>query len=192
MEVYLIRHTTPQIEKGICYGQSNIPLTESFHSETHKLKTHLPELFDVVYSSPMSRCTKLAQFIHAKELFIPDKRLLEMNFGDWEMKKWDDLNQEVLNEWMKDFVSVRVPNGENFIDLNKRVNEFIDELIQTNYKKIAIATHAGVIRCFVARVLEIPLNNAFKIPVDYSGITKIQLNVENCFSKVEYLNRIAK
>ncbi len=190
MEIYLIRHTTPQIEKGICYGQSDIPLTESFHTELHQLKTHLPELFDVVYSSPMSRCTKLAQFIQAKELFIPDRRLLEMNFGDWEMKNWDEINQDVLNEWMKDFVNVRVPKGENFIDLNERVTEFIDELLKTNYKKVAIVTHAGVIRCVVAKIVGMQLTNAFKISVDYSSVTKIHGNYDSCYNKLDYLNRM--
>ena len=190
MEVYLIRHTTPLIEKGVCYGQSDISLAESFHAEMGKLINHVPELFDVVYSSPLHRCHKLAQFIHAEELFITDKRLLEMNFGDWEMKKWDEINQETLNEWMKDFVNMRVPCGESFIDLNNRVNEFIDELTKKNHKKAAIITHAGVIRCFVARVLEMPLKNAFKIPYDYSSITKIHLNGDNCFSKVEYFNKV--
>jgi len=190
MEIYLIRHTTPQIEKGICYGQSDIPLTEIFHNERQKLLQQLPDKFDTVYSSPLSRCVKLAELINSGQKFTHDIRLMEMNFGNWEMKKWDEINQEALNEWMKDFVNVPIPNGENFIDLNNRVNEFIDELIKKDYKKVAIVTHAGVIRCFIARVLEIPLTNAFKIPCDHSSITKIHLNGDNCFSKVEYLNRV--
>jgi len=190
MEIYLIRHTTPQIEKGVCYGQSDIPLADSFHSEMNQLINHLPDSFDMVYSSRSSRCTKLAKFIPAKELFKTDSRLLEMDFGDWEMKKWDEINESELNNWMKDFVDVRATNGENFIDLNQRVNKFIDDLKRYNYQKVAIVTHAGVIRCFVARVLEMSLKNAFKIPVDYSSVTKIHLNEDNCFSKLEYLNRI--
>ena len=129
MEIYLIRHTTPLIEKGVCYGQSDIPLAETFYAEMNKLIHHLPDSLDIVYSSRLSRCTKLAQFIRAKELFKVDNRLLEMNFGDWEMKKWDEINERELNNWMKDFVDVRIPNGENFINLNQRVDNFIDELI---------------------------------------------------------------
>jgi len=191
MEVYLIRHTTPHSDfsKGNCYGQSDIPLAETFYTEIDKLLTHLPESFDVVYSSPRNRCYKLAQFINAKQLIITDKRLLEMNFGDWEMQKWDEINQESLNEWMKDFVNVQVPNGENFIDLNNRVNHFIDELTKKNYERVAIVTHAGVIRSCIIRVLEIPLRNAFKIPVDYSSITKIDFGADNCSDSLKILNK---
>ena len=190
MEVYLIRHTTPQIEKGICYGQSDIPLVETFNTDAQKILQLLTYKVDAVFSSTLSRCVKLAELIKSNQKFTQDKRLLEMNFGDWEMKKWDTINQEVLNEWMKDFVNVRVPNGENFIDLNNRVNEFIDELIKTDYKKVAIVTHAGVIRSVLCQILEIPLRNAFKIPIDYGGITKINIDKKSCYKSIGYINQI--
>ena len=38
MAIFLIRHTTPLIEKGICYGQLNIDVTESFEAEAGKYK----------------------------------------------------------------------------------------------------------------------------------------------------------
>ena len=74
--------------------------------------------------------------------------------------------------------------------MNKRVNHFIDEMIKQTHGKVAVVTHAGVVRCFVARVLEIPLNNAFKIPVTYSSVTKINLGDDGCFSNIEYLNKV--
>lgn len=181
MEVYLIRHTTPQIEKGICYGQSDIPLSELFTNESEKLLRNLPDDIDIAYSSPLSRCYKLAELIKTKESIVPDKRLLELNFGDWEMKKWDEIEQQELNKWMQDFANIQVPNGESFIDLNNRVNNFIDELVKKNHKRVAIVTHAGVIRSFIIKILEIPLKNAFKIPVDYSSVTKIDIGSDNWF-----------
>ena len=33
MEIYLIRHTTPKIEKGICYGQADLNVADSFEEE---------------------------------------------------------------------------------------------------------------------------------------------------------------
>ena len=192
MEVYLIRHTTPQIEKGICYGQSDIPLEETFNNDRQKLLQQLPDSVDAVYSSPSSRCVKLSAHIKSNQEIIHDKRLMEMNFGNWEMKKWDEINQEVLNEWMKDFVNVRIPNGENFIDLHKRVNEFMNELIKTDHKNVAIITHAGVVRSVLCQILEIPLRNAFKIPIDYGGITKINIDKKSCYQNIEYINQTLK
>jgi len=182
MEIYLIRHTTPKIEKEVCYGQSDIPLAESFRIEADKLLKTLPKKIEVVYSSPSIRCYQLAEIIKPKLLII-DKRLLEMNFGDWEMKKWDDINQIVLDVWMKNFIDVRTPNGENFVDLNNRVNNFIDEVSKQNYKKIAVVTHAGVIRCMVAKVFKMTPNDVFKIHFDFASVTKIVFNSDNSYLK---------
>jgi alpha-ribazole phosphatase len=190
MEIYLIRHTTPLIEKGICYGQYDVPLRETFEKERNQLLSHLPEKPDAVYASPLSRCALLAQFITTRQPLQFDNRLLEMDFGKWEMKCWKALQQEELNHWMNDFVNVKVPGGVSFVDLYNRVSAFRNQLIKKNEDTVIIVTHAGVIRCFVANVLEISLKNAFKIQIDYSSITKIQLQAENSFNKLLYLNKI--
>lgn len=176
MEIYLIRHTTPKVEKGICYGQSNIPLADSFSADAKKLIKSLPEKIDAVYSSPSNRCYNLAKLIKSKKLLV-DNKLLELNFGDWEMKKWDEIDERSLNFWMKDYINVRTPNGENFIDLENRISKFFEEILKKNYKKIAVVTHKGVIMCMVGKALKIKIDDVFKISVDYSSVTKIILNL---------------
>lgn len=190
MEIYLIRHTTPKIEKGICYGQTDTPLENAFPDEAKKVLEHLPESFDRIYSSPLSRCYKLAQLIMPAQSIVIDNRLLEMNFGDWEMKKWDEINQEELHQWTQNFVNLPVPKGESFIQLNKRVNLFMDELAKPNFKNIAIVTHAGVIRSFVISVLGMPLGNAFRISIDYGSITKINIGSDGSYNKVDFINKL--
>jgi len=190
MEVYLIRHTQPQVEKGVCYGQSDVLVKDSFQEEVNKLLKHLPKTIDTVYASPLMRCQKLAKELKASSSIQTDKRLMELNFGDWEMKKWDEIDQTELNKWMKDFVNVKVPNGESFTEMNTRVSSFAEELLKKEHKTAAVVAHAGVIRCLVALVLEIPLKNAFKIPVDHSSVTKINVGTDNCFGNIEYLNRV--
>lgn len=188
MEIYLIRHTTPQIKKGICYGQSDVPLASTFADEAKLLLKILPEKIAIVYSSPSTRCYQLAKLIPADQVII-DNRLLEFNFGAWEMKRWDTIDPVLLDTWMKDFVATRVPEGENFIDLNKRVKDFITELVEQKYKKIAIVTHGGVIRCFIAYILKTPLKDAFSVSVNYASVTKIVLDENSANNKVEYLGK---
>lgn len=189
MEIYLIRHTTPCVEKGICYGQSDIPLAETFPAERDALLKYLPLQLDAVYTSPLSRCLDLAKCINEGKSMVQDSRLLEMNFGDWEMKKWEELEKGPLSLWMKDFVNVRVPNGENFLELNKRVQDFIHELIKKDHSKVAVITHAGVIRCFVTFILGLQLTQAFKIQISYASITKVHLQKDDDLNSIEYLNR---
>ncbi|MBL3657283.1 alpha-ribazole phosphatase [Fulvivirga sediminis] len=159
MEVYFIRHTTPEVAKCICYGQSDLDVTESFEAECNQLKQQLPEKFDAVYSSPLKRCTILAQQLTSQ--VITDDRLKEMNFGDWEMKKWDEIPKEPLDHWMEHFVTAKTPNGESMEGLDVRVIEWWGS-IKKDRLKIAVVTHAGVIRIMHAHLNNIPLNKAFE------------------------------
>jgi alpha-ribazole phosphatase len=190
VEIYLIRHTSPAIEKGICYGQSDIPLASSFPEELGKLKMHLPLEIEAVYSSPLSRCQKLAFALSPKKEIVFDKRLMELNFGTWEMKQWDAIPLPELDKWMKDFVHVAAPEGENFDMLYKRAVSFFDEITDLPSKNVAVVTHAGFIRAVLAKVLEMPLRNAFKIPVVYGSVTKLQMDPINKYCGIEYLNRV--
>jgi alpha-ribazole phosphatase len=81
MEAYLIRHTKVAVEPGLCYGQTDVPLAASFEIEAETVKQKLSEPDGVItYSSPLSRCQKLAKFLHSGTVRI-DPRLMEMHFG---------------------------------------------------------------------------------------------------------------
>ena len=178
MEVYLVRHTETVCEKGICYGQSDVGILEPYDVIFETILSQLPQEA-ILYSSPLQRCVVLAKHIqeHIKLDFITeDPRLMEMNFGDWELKSWDDIPQEVLNPWMTDFVNVRVPNGESFVDLNERVIDFLENEIQKNTDKpLIIVAHAGVIRSILCKINNLPLEEAFKSKLDFGAVVKIEL-----------------
>lgn len=169
MEVFAVRHTKVHVEDNICYGQKEIPLAESFNAELELLRRHLPDHFDVVYSSPSMRCMMLAKSLKNGKV-VEDSRLLEMNFGLWEGKRWEEIPPNELNDWMNNFTEARPPLGENLLELYQRVKSFLDELRKQSYKKVLIITHAGVIRCLWSAILEIPLKNIFKISVGYGEI----------------------
>lgn len=176
MEVYLIRHTTPDIDKGICYGQADLPLASSFKEELQEIRNQNPEVINssIVYSSPLVRCKRLAEELHATKTHY-DSRLKELNFGDWELKPWDDIDQTELKPWMDDFVNYPCPNGESFIDLYERVLSFKNDLIKTDLEKVIIVTHAGVIRSFLSYVNKTPLEDAFDYKVAYGEVMKLNL-----------------
>ena len=106
MEIILVRHTTPDIERGICYGQADIGLADNYKNEIKQVIKQLPENIGnyTCYSSPLQRCKTLAESITNTITF--DDRLKELNFGDWELKSWDAINSEALDNWMTNFVNV--------------------------------------------------------------------------------------
>ena len=76
MEITLIRHTSVDVPKGICYGQTDVPLKDSFEQEAALTAEQLKDQrFDKVYTSPLSRCARLADYCGYPEA-IRDKRLM--------------------------------------------------------------------------------------------------------------------
>lgn len=177
MEIYLVRHTTPLIEKGICYGQTDLDITENFDAESKNILDKIQFDSDTkVYSSPSKRCTKLASLFNKN--FVTDKRILELNFGSWELKKWDDIPKEEMTPWMQDFVNVSVPKGESYTELAKRANQFYYEIKAQNNKQTIIISHAGVIRSILAMLTSTELKDSFDIKITYGQISKISINTK--------------
>lgn len=185
MEIYLIRHTTPQVEEGVCYGQSDIELAPAFDTEASAIQNRLDQPFDHIFSSPLMRCSRLAKSFDTS--VQEEARLKELNFGDWEMKLWKDLPQPVLNDWMVNYVTQGPPNGESYEQLKTRVVEIFKGIISQNRACTGIITHAGPIRAILSHVLNIPLKDTFTLKIDYGSVTKISL-VESVFS-VDFINR---
>jgi len=173
MEIYLIRHTTPKIDKGICYGQSDIDVQDSFEEELDMIKKHIPinRNHFKVYSSPLIRCKKLAQCF-SKEITF-DQRLMEVNFGDWELQAWDAINEDDLNKWMGDFVIAAPPNGESYVQLSKRVNTAFDAIVNDSEKSKIIVAHGGVIRALLANIKQVALKDSFNIKIPYGHVVKL-------------------
>ncbi len=172
MEIVLIRHTKPDIEKGICYGQSDIDLADSFQQEINTIKEKISDYKKYkIYSSPLKRCKKLASSLFSTTIHFDD-RLKELDFGNWELKAWDNISSNEMKPWMNDFVNKRVPNGESYVDLQKRTLAFIHEKIKSQ-EDIVVVTHAGVIRALKAYFDKIKLKDSFKIRVDYGDIFTI-------------------
>jgi alpha-ribazole phosphatase len=183
MQIFVTRHTKVQAGRETCYGQTNVPLANSFIEEAAALKDKLPLDFDAVFCSTLDRCKVLATELQLDNV-QHDERLIEFNFGDWENKLWNDLDQEALNTWMQDFVNLPTPNGENVLALYERVSSFLNEMRTKKYEKVLLVTHAGVIRCIWSYLLEMPVKNMFKIPVGFGEIFIFNLGKEKDFDAV--------
>jgi len=174
MEIYLVRHTTPDVANGVCYGQADIGLTSSFDAESKKVVQCLPRDIDVVYSSPLSRCLLLARLIAVKQV-VQDARLTEMDFGKWELKRWDEIDRSDLEVWMKDYVHAVPPGGESMQQMNNRVKDFWKDIQKQNHQKIAVVTHGGVIRLLIAQTKRMPLEKIFGIEAGYGEVVKLEV-----------------
>ena len=63
MDIVLVRHTSVGVPKGTCYGWSDVPVAETFEDEAAETKRNLgTDAFDAVFSSPLTRARKLAEY----------------------------------------------------------------------------------------------------------------------------------
>jgi alpha-ribazole phosphatase len=162
--IYLIRHTTPAVAKGICYGQTDLDVTESFADEAAVIREHLPPGIVSVYRSPFQRCARLARYL------FPDRTphlmddLMEVDCGRWEMRGWDELPREEIDPWMADFVQVRIPDGESYLDLHRRVTRSWEKIRRIKAAgDAAVVAHGGVIRSILSGISGTPLIDSFKV-----------------------------
>lgn len=218
MDIYLIRHTEVAVGRSVAYGHTDVDLTDTYPEQRDRLQTHLPDEASVIFSSPLTRCRRLANDLAAglngdnqietapgqsalvdahQPTVCFDDRLKEFSFGDWEMTPWSDIDRVALDRWMADFVNVATPNGENFSHVFDRVGAFWREQILTlvdapDRRPVLIVAHGGVIRALLCLLLGLSLQNAYRLNLDYGAVTKLTVNQSDQTGityTIQYINR---
>lgn len=169
MKITLIRHTRVAVENGTCYGWTDVDVTADFETEARQVKQSLAgERFDAVYSSPLTRCRRLAAFC-GFERPILDNRLKELNFGSWEMKNWNDITDSGLQPWFQDWIHRPAGGAESYAALCRRVSEFLDELRHSGHNSACLFTHRGVIAGTMVYAGLCSMKDSFRHEVDYGS-----------------------
>jgi alpha-ribazole phosphatase len=118
---------------------------------------------------------------------VLDNRLMELHFGDWEMRAWDDIPREIFDVWAHDYANLAPPNGETFSQLQQRGLSFLDEILQQHAgKNIVVVTHGGLIRALLAHVLNMELKGLFRFNIDHASIT--ELDFSQAVPKINFVN----
>ena len=151
------------VAPGTCYGQTDVPLRASFQEEAEACKKALQDTgmrFSRIYTSPLSRCTRLAAycgFLEAER----DERLKEMNMGEWEMQRFEEITDPRIQEWYDDYLRVRTTGGESFLD-------------RTSGPALVFA-HGGVLVAAQVYAGKVKLEDAMKALPPYGGMVEIDL-----------------
>jgi alpha-ribazole phosphatase len=149
MRLYLLRHGRPEIEPGVCYGSSDLTVSQEEHAcIVAATRPLLPQCVPV-FSSPLRRCRELAMQLAdalGGEQVRYDERLAEMHFGEWEMRKWDDIRREEIDAWANDPVMYRPGQGESVLHMAQRVCAFYEDLQQRQCESAIVVCHAGTMR----------------------------------------------
>lgn len=110
-----------------------------------------------------------------------DKRLVELDFGDWEGMTWQAVHeqyQEEMELWGQDWINRSPPNGETFAEQAARCSDYLDELVSHSLSEhnAMVVLHGGSIRALVCHCLGWPLARGMNFSVDPATVTTLDLN----------------
>lgn len=136
---YFVHGTTTDNEKDISSGWYNVDLSDKGVEQSVTLKDQIKgKKFDVVFCSDLTRAVRSAQLTFENTVqIIPDKRLRECNYGDYNAKP-----SSIVEPMQEKCINDRFPNGESYEDVKTRLADFLEFLKKEyNGKSVAIVAH---------------------------------------------------
>src|SRR3712207_2579223 len=99
---------------------------------------------------------------------------MEIDFGDWEMKLFDEIDDPNLQRWYGDYVNVRATNGESFADQYRRVSAFLQEVRHREERNTVVFAHGGVLKCAQIYAGMVRPEEAFNEITPYGGMVRLE------------------
>ena len=160
--IYLIRHAETVEENGIRNTNEDFQLINEKEilsvkgeEEARRLSENIElQNIDVIWSSNYTRAKATAKYIANKNnlQYNLDKRLCERNLGNLEdlAKFMSDKETRNPSREQLAFPKFKTRDGESANDTNKRMNEFIEEILEKyKEKRIAVISHGGAIKFYL-------------------------------------------
>ncbi len=179
--LHLIRHGEVEgAEEKRYNGQNDVDLTPKGMAQIGFLQMRIKKFpVSAVYCSDLSRCVDGATLLAAGYDLQPitNPELREIDAGDWQGMTWDEILKKHPKLWkkrLKDIVNVPFPNGENLLDVAKRIRPVIQELVDKHQgEEIVVVAHGGVNRIVLLDAIGAPLESLFSIEQDFGCLNSI-------------------
>lgn len=192
---YLIRHgANDWLPKGLAGRATGTNLNKEGVAQSEALAAHLVTAgIQKIFSSPLERAVQTATPLATTlglQIQVEDS-LIEINFGDWTGKTWEELRS--MQDWktFNQFRSgMRIPNGELMIEAQHRVIHFIDQIHKQHFgKTVAFVSHGDVIRSALAFYMGMPIDFFQRFEIAPASYSIVQLSRE--MPQVLCINRLA-
>ncbi|MFB5674432.1 histidine phosphatase family protein [Paenibacillus terreus] len=191
LDLILVRHGTTQWNREKRYvGHADPGLLPEAAGEQGALGLRLHGMcFAKVYSSDLRRCTETLR-LAAPQLAaaaVPDARLRELDFGEWDGETYESLKDvQLYRSWLDDPRCFTPPGGESLEHFEDRLTGFLnslrDEVLQgegsnaEGIPAVLAVTHGGVIRQLA--VLTVPGLDFWSIQLPPAGMAGLRLKYE--------------
>jgi alpha-ribazole phosphatase len=186
----IVRHgqTDWNIERRF-QGQTDIPLNAAGLTQARAIAQHLSnEKPTAILSSDLRRAWKTAEMIQEvlcrndRYPLIPEPRLREMCFGEWEGLVYEEIQArqpQQLMRWETDLVNTAPPGGETLLEVAERVGAVYKELVLSYPDKtLMVVGHGGSLQLMIANAVGISPGNFWKIHLSNASLTELQIYPE--------------
>lgn len=158
VELYIVRHgeTDTNYEGRINGMSTDKPLNANGVKQVEELEKYVNiNDFDEIYSSPLKRAMQTADILNQGTHEIKqDKRLCETDYGSWDGLKETDLRGKYPdafdeNHYLTPAYTKYAKDGEEYSDVYKRVEDFMDDMAKKGDEKIMVVCHGFISRAFL-------------------------------------------
>lgn len=195
MKLIVTRHGQSEdnrTDPSIFSGRTDSPLSEYGKEQARKLALRLKDHpITQIYTSPLRRALDTAKEIkryHPDARLIIDDDLAEMDFGIFEgLPKLAAMEKYKLHwdERARDRMNYKIPNGESYQDVYKRMTKVIDTITKSG-KDTVIVAHGSLNKTIFMRMLNKSLDDINDINWHNTSISTFNIREEDI--KVEELN----
>ena len=153
-------------------GRIDQPLDEVGLSQAVEIAKVLTDI-DRVISSPLMRATQTAAAL-GKPVEI-DQRFVELDYGSFDGLLDSDVPGEIWRKLRSD-KNYRPPNGETLAELDLRVRQAINELVEAaRTKNIVVVSHVSPIKAIIAWSLGSDVGVSWRMLLDRASISRIAI-----------------
>lgn len=182
---FLIRHASCDGLGQTLWGRTpGICLNGEGKSQALHLAEACEQLkFDAIYSSPLERAWDTAMAIASyMELRVRESAALnEIDYGEWSGKTFAELSDDKRWRYFNSRRSTTtVPGGESFLEVQNRIVNEIHRLgRQYDEGRVAIVSHADVIRAAVAYFAATPIDLIDRFEISPCSVTVLAMDDQN-------------
>ncbi len=181
---WLVRHgDTQATEEGRLYTDPNAPLTQRGEGQARALAHWFAETKpEVLLTSPALRVRTTCDIIAEELKVVPVvvDGLDEWRVGAWEGRTYLDIkrrDRKAYDSWVADPITNAPPGGESIADLCIRARSYLRELAERYQgSKVALVTHAGIIRGMLVDCLGMPVENFWRLAVSTGSIARVDMS----------------
>lgn len=150
MNIWITRHGQTKLNKTkLMQGRTDEPLNERGREQARLAHEGIGDVkFDAVYASPLDRAIETASIIAgvSRDEVIVEPRIIEADFGRFEMKPYAGLGFKMTAYWMFPELFKNPEGVESIESMVTRSHGFLKELEEQEYENVLVVCHGGIIR----------------------------------------------